>query len=171
MVNSQHEPRRRSFKLCIKPRARSQSAPTENLWKLWYLTLIFAVVFVSPALAGEAADLDFISKVNPIFVHQTPKPKEVIRFNPREISELKFAATGLIRLYQKFISSQDSPTCNFQPSCSRFGMACIQEYGVLRGILLTADRLLRCNGSQAAHYYRDAVTGKYVDMVSDYATF
>ena len=121
----------------------------------------------SPTFAGEATDLAFIRKVNPIAV---PERREVIRFNPQETSELKLAATGLIRLYQKFISSQDAPTCNFQPTCSRFSMACIQEYGVVRGILLTADRLLRCNGSQAGHYHRDVATGKYVDPISDYAT-
>ena len=137
-----------------------------------YFSLLIAVFLVSPVLADEAADLDFIRGVNPLIADdRMPQPKAAIRLKPREISELKLAATGLIRLYQKFISSQDVPTCNFQPTCSRFGMACIQEYGVLRGILLTADRLLRCNGSQAAHYSKDAVTGKYVDSVSDYATF
>lgn len=141
------------------------------------LSLLMAVVLVSPAVADEAADLGFIRKVNPMLAEErTPQPKadlakSALRLNPREISELKLVATGLIRLYQKFISSQDRPACNFHPTCSRFGMACIQEYGVLRGILLTADRLLRCNGSQAAHYDKDAVTGKYVDVVSDYATF
>lgn len=140
-----------------------------------YFSLLMAIVLVSPAIADEAADLGFISKVNPMLTelaeNRTPQPKEAPRLNPLETSELKLAATGLIRLYQKFISSQDKPACNFHPTCSRFGMACIQEYGVLRGILLTADRLLRCNGSQAAHYHKDAVTGKYVDLVSDYATF
>ena len=137
-----------------------------------YFSLLMAILLVSPAIADEAADLGFISKVNPMLAdNRTPQPKEAPRLDPREISELKLAATGLIRLYQKFISSQDKPACNFHPTCSRFGMACIQEYGVLRGILLTADRLLRCNGSQAAHYHKDSVTGKYVDMVSDYATF
>ena len=125
------------------------------------------VVFISPTFANEATDLTFIRKANPI---TQPKPQEVVRFNSRETSELKLAATGLIRLYQKFISSQDGPTCNFVPTCSRFGMACIQEYGVVRGILLTADRLLRCNGSQSQHYHKDEATGKYVDPVSDYAT-
>ena len=124
------------------------------------------VIFVSPAFGGEAADLAFIREVNPI---TTPKPQEVVRFNPQETSELKLAATGLIRLYQKFISSQDGPTCNFSPSCSRFGMACIQEYGLVRGLMLTADRLLRCNGSQSRHYHKDNLTGKYIDPVSDYA--
>ena len=130
------------------------------------LFCLSAVIFVSPAFASEATDLAFIRKVNPI---TTTKSQEVVRFNRQETSELKLAATGLIRLYQKFISSQDSPTCSFSPSCSRFGMACIQEYGVLRGVLLTADRLLRCNGSQARHYHKDSVTGKYIDPVSDYA--
>ena len=123
-------------------------------------------IFVSPAFASEATDLAFIRKINPM---TTAKPQEVVRFNPQETSELKLAVTGLIRLYQKFISSQDGPTCSFSPSCSRFCMACIQEYGVLRGVLLTADRLLRCNGSQARHYPKDNVTGKYIDPVSDYA--
>ncbi len=123
-------------------------------------------IVMFPVLADEAADLAFIREINPM---TTPKPKESVRFNPQETSELKLVATGLIRLYQKFISSQDGPSCNFLPSCSRFGMGCIQEYGMFRGILLTADRLIRCNGSQSNHYHKDSVTGKYVDPVSDYA--
>ena len=122
-------------------------------------------IFVSPIFAGEAADLAFIREVNPL---TTPEKQEVVRFNPQETSELKLVATGLIRLYQKFISSQDGPSCNFLPSCSHFGMGCIQEYGFVRGVLLTADRLIRCNGSRSNHYHRDSVTGKYIDPVSNY---
>ena len=125
------------------------------------------LVSLSPVFADEAADLAFIRKFNPITIQ---KFQEVIRFNPQETSELKLAATGLIRLYQKFISSQDSPACDFQPTCSRFGMACIQEYGVVRGIFLAADRLLRCNGSQSRYYHKDSRTGRYIDPVSDHAT-
>ena len=138
-----------------------------NRLVLFCVLCLSGVIFVQPAFAGEVSDLAFIRKVNPIM---SLKPQEVVRFNPKETSELKFVATGLIRLYQKFVSSQDGSTCNFHPTCSRFGMACIQEYGVLRGILLTADRLLRCNGSQSQHYHKDSVTGKYIDPVSDYAT-
>lgn len=133
-----------------------------------YVFCLFTVILVPFTFAGEAADLTFIRQANPM---TTPRSQEIVRFNPQELSELKLVATGLIRLYQKFVSSQDGPSCNFQPTCSRFGMACIQEYGVGRGILLAADRLLRCNGSQAQHYHKDSVTGKYVDPVSDYAAF
>ncbi len=135
---------------------------------IFFCVCCFSVIlFISPAFSGEATDLEFIRKFNPM---TTQKPQEIVRFNPQEPSELELVATGLIRLYQKFVSSQDGPTCNFQPTCSRFGMACIQEYGVVRGILLTADRLIRCNGSQSQHYHKDGVTGKYMDPVSDYAT-
>ena len=138
-----------------------------NFLVLFFISCLVAVYFVLPVFSDEVADLAFIRKANPM---TRPKPQEGIRFNPQETSELKIVATGLIRFYQKFISSQDSPSCNFHPTCSRFSMACIQKYGVVRGILLTADRLLRCNGSQAQHYHKDSVTGKYVDPVSDYAT-
>ena len=137
-----------------------------RLLVLFCVFCVSIITSVSSTFAGEASDLAFIRKVNPI---TTPKPKEVVRFNLQTTSELKLAATGLIRFYQKFISSQDGPTCAFTPSCSRFGMACIQEYGVLRGVFLTADRLIRCNGSQSGHYHKDAITGKYVDPISDYA--
>ena len=126
---------------------------------------VTAIFLVSPTPADEAADLAFILKVNPT---TTPKPQEVVRFSPHGTSELKLAATGFIRLYQKFISSQDGPACNFVPSCSRFGMACIHEYGMVRGLLLTADRLLRCNGSESRYHHKDQATGKYIDAVSDY---
>ena len=46
------------------------------------------VIIPSPTFAGEATDLAFIRKVNPI---TTPKPKAVVRFNPQETSELKLA--------------------------------------------------------------------------------
>lgn len=142
------------------------SAPSVPLVFFSALCLLINVFF-SPTFADEATDLTFIRKVNPI---TTLKQQKVVRFNPRETSELKLTATGLIHLYQKFISNQDGPTCNFTPTCSRFGMACIQKYGVMRGIFLTADRLLRCNSSQSRHYRKDEETGRYIDPASDYAT-
>lgn len=144
-------------------------SPVSARFILTVLLIAFCLSFVFlvfPTPADEAADLAFIRKANPI---TTPKPQEAVRFNLQETSELKLAAAGLIRLYQKFISSQDGPACNFVPSCSRFGMGCIQEYGMLRGLLLTSDRLLRCNGSESSHHYKDETTGKYIDPVSDYA--
>ena len=99
--------------------------PDFRQFVLFCMFCLSIVLIASPAFAGEASDLTFIRNVNPI---TTLKPQEVIRFNPQETSELKYAATGLIRLYQKFVSSQDGPTCSFHPSCSRF------RHGLYTGI-------------------------------------
>ncbi len=69
------------------------------------------------------------------------------------ISELKFFATGMIKLYQTAISSQDVPACNFTPSCSRFALDAINQGGFMKGALLGADRLLRCHWFSAKLYH------------------
>jgi putative membrane protein insertion efficiency factor len=53
---------------------------------------------------------------------------------------------AIIRLYQKTVS-QGLPkdTCRFYPSCSHYGYQAIYKFGALRGSLMTAWRILRCN--------------------------
>jgi uncharacterized protein len=36
-------------------------------------------------------------------------------------------------------------SCRYTPSCSLFALQAIEKYGVLRGILMGALRLLRCH--------------------------
>lgn len=137
-------------------------------FQFFYFTItifLISFIFSVPTDGGEIEDLLYIRQTNPIMQENSSKDNS---FNLTEISELKLAATGLIRLYQKFISSQDGPTCQFTPSCSHFGMACIQEYGMFRGILLTADRLIRCNGQQSHFYQLDFKMNKYMDPITDY---
>jgi putative membrane protein insertion efficiency factor len=52
---------------------------------------------------------------------------------------------GMIRLYQRTISSVFPPSCRFEPSCSQYGYEAIARYGVLRGGWLTIKRLARCH--------------------------
>ena len=51
----------------------------------------------------------------------------------------------MIRLYQKYISPMKTTKCPYIPSCSQYGMEAIQKYGALKGGLLAAWRILRCN--------------------------
>jgi len=63
-----------------------------------------------------------------------------------EISCVKLAFLGAIRLYQKRVSSIGGPDrCGFWPSCSAYGYTAIEEEGPVTGLLMTADRLTRCN--------------------------
>ena len=52
---------------------------------------------------------------------------------------------GFIRLYKRFLSPLLPPSCRFTPSCSRYTVEAIQKHGALRGTLLGAWRILRCN--------------------------
>ncbi len=62
---------------------------------------------------------------------------------------IKAALIALIRLYQLTLSrvlrAAFGPVCRFEPSCSRYAVACIESHGVLRGSLLSARRLCKCH--------------------------
>ncbi len=50
-----------------------------------------------------------------------------------------------IRGYQLVVSPLLGPRCKFFPSCSDYAVQAIRRYGILRGAVLAAWRLLRCN--------------------------
>jgi putative membrane protein insertion efficiency factor len=54
------------------------------------------------------------------------------------------AAVLLIRSYQKFISPLLGGRCRFYPSCSQYAVLALTEWGLFRGVWLTAGRLMRC---------------------------
>jgi putative membrane protein insertion efficiency factor len=54
-------------------------------------------------------------------------------------------AVAPIRVYQRVISPLLPQRCKYYPSCSAYAAQAIREYGILRGLVLAAWRLLRCN--------------------------
>lgn len=50
-----------------------------------------------------------------------------------------------IVLYQRLISPVIPRRCKYEPTCSRYALEAIREYGILRGLVLAGWRLLRCN--------------------------
>jgi len=62
-----------------------------------------------------------------------------IKYNP-----LSLLFGGMLYVYQKTISVQIGAACPYEVNCSNFSKQCIQKYGLLKGIPLTADRLTRC---------------------------
>ena len=51
----------------------------------------------------------------------------------------------LIIFYQKYISPLKSTKCPYFPSCSQYGLEAVRQYGALKGGLMGAWRILRCN--------------------------
>jgi putative membrane protein insertion efficiency factor len=52
---------------------------------------------------------------------------------------------ALIKAYRSFISPMLPPSCRFTPSCSLYTIQAIEKYGLLRGCLMGARRVLRCH--------------------------
>ena len=50
-----------------------------------------------------------------------------------------------IRLYQRMISPALPRRCKYEPTCSAYAQQAICELGLMRGMILAAWRLARCN--------------------------
>ncbi len=47
--------------------------------------------------------------------------------------------------YQRFVSPALPRRCKYYPTCSEYAVEAIREVGVVRGTILAAWRLVRCN--------------------------
>jgi uncharacterized protein len=86
------------------------------------------------------------------------------KFNP-----IGMLLGGSLYIYQNVFSKHLSADCLFIPSCSEFSKQAIKEYGLLKGILLSIDRVNRCNRIAAQDLRLsspDAKTNRYPDPVS-----
>jgi hypothetical protein len=54
-------------------------------------------------------------------------------------------AVYLLRAYKWAISPMFPPACRYTPTCSEYAMEAIERFGVLRGGLKAAARVLRCH--------------------------
>jgi putative membrane protein insertion efficiency factor len=61
-----------------------------------------------------------------------------VRMLPRRVLQL------FIRAYQLTLSPVIGNQCRFHPSCSHYAIDAIEQHGALRGTVLAARRLGRC---------------------------
>ena len=50
-----------------------------------------------------------------------------------------------IVLYQRVISPALPRRCRYEPTCSAYAVQALQQFGILRGLVLATWRVLRCN--------------------------
>lgn len=60
-------------------------------------------------------------------------------------AEMRKLVIGPIKLYRRFISPILPPSCRYWPTCSQYTLQAIQKHGVLKGGVMGAWRILRCN--------------------------
>jgi uncharacterized protein len=76
----------------------------------------------------------------------TQSPPEPQSPGPSRAARLARAvAIAPITIYQQLISPAIPRRCKYEPTCSRYAVDAIREYGILRGVVLAVWRLLRCN--------------------------
>jgi putative membrane protein insertion efficiency factor len=61
------------------------------------------------------------------------------------MTALRTIAVAPARFYQRVISPALPQRCKYHPSCSQYSVTAIRRYGILRGLVLSVWRLLRCN--------------------------
>ena len=47
--------------------------------------------------------------------------------------------------YRRFVSPAIPNRCRYHPSCSAYALQAVEEFGILRGLVLASWRLVRCN--------------------------
>jgi len=57
---------------------------------------------------------------------------------------MKSLTLGLLRLYKRWISPAFPPACRYVPTCSEYAMEAVERYGAMRGGMMAAWRVLRC---------------------------
>jgi putative component of membrane protein insertase Oxa1/YidC/SpoIIIJ protein YidD len=137
--------------------------------------LIVFLVGISNLIAeGQNLNADlalaFHSKVEKTTEAYKPKflfvsEKKVLKYNP-----VSLAFGSLLYFYQGVVSPQISAECPYEVSCSNFGKASLKRYGLIKGLSLTAFRMMRCNriaGSDIHPLYINEV-GKIIDDPEQY---
>lgn len=86
---------------------------------------------------------------------------------PVKVSSVSIVFDWGIHGFQKFLSPVDGARCDFYPTCSHFGRVAISQYGALQGIMMTGDRLMRCNQwKREDENYSRLKNGRLSDPVS-----
>jgi putative component of membrane protein insertase Oxa1/YidC/SpoIIIJ protein YidD len=83
------------------------------------------------------------------------------------INPFWYVSGALLFVYQNVLSEQIQADCNFQLSCSGYTKRCIEQNGLLMGILLGADQLNTCQPIVYLDYETSGVNenGKVINDV------
>jgi len=58
---------------------------------------------------------------------------------------VRYLVTVPIRIYQHLLSPFLGKSCRFEPTCSYYSIESINKYGVVKGVRLSIQRILKCH--------------------------
>jgi len=95
-----------------------------------------------------SADLLLVDSVSKQQAQHSEKRSYIFKNQPktfRNCNPVSLIYGGTLYVYQNFVSQHFSADCLYDPTCSDFSKQAVKEYGLLKGGLLSFDRLSRCN--------------------------
>lgn len=98
----------------------------------------------------ESADSKMVSHERVVTFGLTSNKNWFIFYNPVHLT-----LAGMMYFYQKEISRQLPSSCLYSPSCSSYSKSLISRYGIVKGIICSSDRLMRCNRLTATAFSSD----------------
>ncbi|ADR23232.1 hypothetical protein MATR_29190 [Marivirga tractuosa] len=89
----------------------------------------------------------------------------------QKLNPLYWMYTGLVHFYQRNISVQIAANCIFEETCSHYSKKLVNEKGIFGGIVLSLDRLSRCNKVTLAETspLRFTKSGKVIEDIDEYS--
>ncbi len=64
----------------------------------------------------------------------------------------KLIAVKCVDFYRNYLSVLKLPSCRYYPTCSHYAKEAIEKYGIFRGFIKGASRVLRCHPFSRSGY-------------------
>ena len=112
-------------------------------------------IVVTPTIIAAGGEERSIGETEPLGDHVSDisNPEDL---QAPEDSDVKFALKAL-QWYKSKVSPLLPNSCRFLPTCSSYSVQAYKKYGYVKGTILTAWRLIRCNPLNLRVQYQ----GKY----------
>ncbi len=95
------------------------------------------------------ADRDFQNNAAFLQYHRPGNSDRVVHYRQQswlaQYNPLSLVIKGALLGYQRLMSQQLARSCPYQITCSNFSKQAIEQYGIVKGVFLSADRIMRCN--------------------------
>ncbi|MCL2027598.1 MAG: membrane protein insertion efficiency factor YidD [Bacteroidales bacterium] len=114
-------------------------------WISTFVLMFSSTIFALAQTTGDVellrnADFNKYSSQHKVSYGFYENPSKVALYNP-----VYHILSGSMWVYQKYISPQISRNCPYHPSCSAYSRQLIGSFGIVKGVVFSSDRLMRCN--------------------------
>jgi hypothetical protein len=93
--------------------------------------------------------LDVLYEQNPGYQFSLSKIFPRVRISGKEV----FPFDMLFSFYVEHITNLNGISCRYYPTCSSYASQAIKKYGILQGMVMGAERLMRCHEYQTDDIY------------------